>query len=172
MSGTLTFVLRPVCLNDREALREIYNHAVRHTTATMDTDERTVEQQEIWIHAHNGAPYPGIVAVAGAAVVGYASLSPFNPKHGYARTVENSLYVHPQWRRRGVGRLLLCELIADAARRGFTNIVALISADNDGSIRLHRELGFVDAGLLRRVGHKHGGWVDVAYLQLILGDEP
>ena len=173
MSDSPTFVIRPVHADDIDALCAIYNHAVRHTTATMDVDERTADQQALWIAAHNGAPYPGIVAVADdGAVVGYGSLSPFNPKPGYARTVENSVYVHPDRRGRGVGRALLAALLEDAARRGFTTIIALISSDNAASLRLHEQLGFTQAGMLRRVGHKHGGWVDVAYLQLLLDTDP
>ena len=69
-------------------------------------------------------------------------------------------------------REMLAEGRLPGLRRGFTNVVALISADNAASLRMHRRLGFEEAGMLRRVGHKHGGWVDVAYLQLILETDP
>ena len=168
--------LRPVHIDDAPALQAIYNHAVHHTTATMDTEDRPLDEQLAWIAAHDGAPYPGIVAVlgdddneAGETVVGYASLSPFHPRAGYRATVENSLYVHPDWQGRGVGRTLLVALLAEARERGFQSIVALISADNAPSLHLHRALGFADAGLLRAVGFKHGQWIDVAYLQYTVG---
>jgi len=134
----------------------------------MDVDERTPEAQADWIATHDGNPYAGLVAEVGEAVVGYASLSPINPRPGYRPTVENSLYVHPDWQGRGVGRKLLAALIESAVAGGFRNIVALISADNEASLRVHRAQGFVDAGLLKAVGYKHGRWVDVAYLQLAL----
>ena len=165
-----SFTLRPVRADDAPALRAIYNHAVRHTTATMDTEDRSLDEQVGWIAAHDGAPYPGIVAVTdggevGETIVGYAALSPFHPRPGYRATVENSLYVHPDWQGRGIGRTLLVALLAEARQRGFRTIIAMISADNAPSLHLHRDLGFTDAGMLRAVGFKHGQWIDVAYLQ-------
>ena len=179
MSDTLADLpisLRPVRADDAPALRAIYNHAVHHSTATMDTEDRPIAEQEAWVAAHDGAPYPGIVAVVDGGtgaetIVGYASLSPFERKPGYFTTVENSLYVHHEWRGRGIGRTLLVALIADAVPRGFCSVIASISADNEASLRLHRSLGFTDAAFLRAVGFKHGQWLDVIYLQLTL-EEP
>ncbi len=167
-----TVTIRSVRRDDAPALRAIYNYAVHHTTATMDMVDRSLDEQEAWIQAHNGEPYPGYVAVAGdgVTVVGYASLSPFIQRPGFRPTVEDSVYVHPDWHGRGIGRMLLTQLIESAAERGFRNILASISADNAVSLRLHRAQGFVDVGLFKEIGYKQGQWVDVAYLQLVLGE--
>ena len=160
-------IIRPVAPADAEALRAIYNWAVAHSTATMDTEPRSPEAQAAWIAKHDGDPYPALVAVDrdSGAVVGYASLSPYNPKPGYSTSAEVSVYVHPDWHGRGVGSQLLDALVHEARERGFVSLIALITADNDVSLRLHRRFGFADTGMLRRVARKFDRWVDVAFLQ-------
>jgi len=164
---TAAVTIRPAQSSDADALRTIYNWAVANSTATMDTEPRSAEAQAAWLATHDGAPYPALVAVAGeeGAVLGYASLSPYIPKAGYATTAEVSVYVHPDWHGRGIGAALLEALIQEARERGFVSLLALITADNEASLRLHRRFGFVDAGLLRRVGRKFDRWLDVAFLQ-------
>lgn len=163
--------IRPARPDDAEALRAIYNQAVETTTATLDTAGRTPQQQAAWMDAHNGDPYPALIAeMEDGSVVGYATLSPYNPKPGYRRTAENSVYVHQERRGLGIGQALLAALIADARARGFLTLIALISADNEVSLRLHRKYGFGDVGVLRRVGRKFDRDVDVALLQLFLDE--
>ena len=163
-------LFRPVELRDAPALLRIYNWAVQNTTATMDTSDRTLETQEAWIAAHDGMPYPAIVAEdAGgdAGVVAYASLSAFNPKPGYRQTAEVSVYVHCDWHGLGIGSALLSSLLVEADRRGFVSLIALITGDNAASLHIHRKQGFVDAGNLHRVARKFGEWVDVAILERV-----
>lgn len=166
-----TVTIRPIRPEDAEPLRAIYNWAAQNTTATLDLDGRTPEQQQQWMSAHDGNPYPCLVAEAGGEAVGYAALSTYIARAGYDRTAETSVYLHSDWRGQGVGSALLGALVAEAIRRGFGSLVALITADNEASLRLHRRFGFADAGTLRRVGSKFGQIVDVAFLQLVL-DEP
>ena len=165
-----SLTIRAIGEDDAEALRAIYNWAVAHTTATMDTEPRTPEGQNLWMAVHNGDPYPAIVAEKDGQIVGYASLSHYNPKPGYRTTTENSVYVHPDWHGRGVGGALLSALIAEARQRGFLLILALITADNAPSLRLHARHGFADAGTLRRVGRKFDRWIDVTFMQLTLDE--
>ena len=166
-------VVRPVQTGDAEAVREIYNYAVRETTATMSTADRTAKEQAEWINAHDGFPYPAFAAetVEGGHVVGYASLSPFIPRDGYRPTVETSVYVHPDWHNVGVGSALLSVLVTDAARRGLASCLALISADNAASLRLHARYGFFEVGVMRRVGFKFDRWIDVAIWQKFLQND-
>jgi phosphinothricin acetyltransferase len=167
------FVIRPAEARDAEALRVIYNWAVDHTTATMETRHRTPEQQAEWLDAHDGFRYPALVAqeVESGRVVGYGSLSPYIDRPGYRPTAETSVYVDPEWHGVGVGSALLSALVNEAARRQLTTLVALITADNEASIRLHRRYGFWDVGTLKRVGFKLGAWCDVAILQRFVADE-
>jgi L-amino acid N-acyltransferase YncA len=152
---------------DTEAIRAIYNAEVIGSTVTFDLEPRSAEDQRSWIARHQGA-HPAVVAVEGSTVVGFGSLSPFRDRAAYATTVENSLYVDGAWRGRGVGRLLLDELVALARARGFHTVIARVSGDNEPSMALHRACGFVLVGVEREVGRKFGRWNDVAVLQLML----
>jgi len=166
-------VVRPAQSKDADAIRAIYNHAVARTTATMDVYPRSPEAQQAWMEAHDGDPYPALVAETAedGQVVGYASLSPYIARPGYRGTTENSVYVHCDWQGLGIGGALLTAIVGEAARRGFRTLLALISADNARSLHLHTRAGFVEAGTLRRVGRKFDQDVDVVFLQLMLDTE-
>ena len=152
---------------DAEAILEIYNEAVLRTTATFDLVPRTEAEQAEWMAEHRG-PHPAVVATADGVVVGFGSLSPYRDKHAYATTVENSVYVHSEHRREGVGRALLDELIRLAGRHGFHAIIARIGERNSASIGLHEACGFELVGVEREVGRKFNRWLDVSVLQRLL----
>src|ERR1700691_1915245 len=107
---------------DAEAIRVIYNVEVMGSTVTFDLKARSAEEQRSWVARHQGA-HPAVVAVEGPIVVGFGSLSPFRDRAAYATTVEDSLYVDSGWRGKGVGRLLLDELVALALARGFHTVI-------------------------------------------------
>jgi phosphinothricin acetyltransferase len=162
-------IIRPVQPRDAEAVRVIYNWAVAHTTATMSTEPRSVEAQLEWIEQHNGMPYPALVAedADGGRVVAYASLSCYIPREGYRTTAEVSVYVHCDWHGLGIGSALMSSLLMEADRRGFVSLLALITDNNEPSLRLHRRYGFTPAGTLHRVGRKFDTWLDVAILERV-----
>ncbi len=151
--------------DDSEQILAIYNEAVRTTTATLDTDERDIATQQLWMQRHSGDPYPCFVAENQDGVVGWASLSPYNTKPGYRATAENSLYVAQSARGQGIGEALLRTLLADAPTRGIHTIIALITGDNTASLRLHEKLGFRTVGTLERVGRKFDQDIDVTLMQ-------
>jgi L-amino acid N-acyltransferase len=152
---------------DAEAIRALYNAEVTGSTVTFDIEPRTVAEQRGWIERHQGA-HPALVAVEGGVVAGFGSLSPFRDRAAYATTVEDSVYVDASWRGRGVGTILLEELVALAQKQGFHTVVARISGDNAPSIALHRRCGFELVGVEREVGRKFGRWIDVTVMQLLL----
>ena len=165
---SLSRQIRLIELADAPALCAIYNHAVAHTTATMDTEPRPIKTQEEWIRSHQGDPFPAWVALNPAdntEVVGYASLSPYNPKLGYRTSAEVSVYVHPDYQGQGIGQQLLTYLIAEAPRYGFVTLVSLITADNQVSLHLHQKLGFTTVGTLTKIARKFDQWVDVVTMQ-------
>ena len=117
--------------------------------------------------AHSGV-YPVIVADEGGQVVGFASLSPYRPRPGYATAVEDSIYVAAQRRGQGVGRVLLTEAVELARTHGFHSIVARVTASQQASVALHQACGFDLIGVEREIGRKFGRWVDVTLLQRLL----
>src|SRR5271170_2749727 len=105
-----TFAIRPAAESDLVAINDIYNHYVLHSTCTYQEDLEPLDGRRQWF-SHHGDKHPVLVAEAGGQVVGWGSLSPYNTRCGYRRTVENSVYVHHQHHRLGIGSLLLQELI-------------------------------------------------------------
>jgi L-amino acid N-acyltransferase YncA len=159
--------LRPAAVGDCAAMRDIYNHYVLHETCTWALEPETLEQRTTWFERH-GPDHPVLMAEVAGRPVGWGSLSAYNPRGGYRATVEDSLYLDPAWRGRGVGSALLARLIELAVERGHRTIIAGISAEQSGSRALHARHGFVDAGRLNQAGFKHGRWLDVIYMQLLL----
>ena len=152
---------------DAEAIRAIYNLEVLESTVTFDLVPRTHDDQRAWLAAHSGA-HPAVVAVDGDQIVGFGSLSPYKDRPAYATTVEDSVYVDRHWRGKGVGRLLLDELLELATTHGFHAVIARIVGDHDASIALHQRCGFTFVGVEKEVGRKFGRWLDVVELQRLL----
>ena len=161
----MSLLLRPAVPDDAEAIRAIYNASVAAETASLDTEPRSPEDHALWMARHAFDPWPAYVAERDGEVVGWASLSPYNPKPGYRTTAENSLYVRADQRGNGVGAALLAHLIEQAPAHGVREVVALITSTNMVSIRLHEAHGFRHAGRLERVGRKFDQWVDVVLMQ-------
>jgi L-amino acid N-acyltransferase len=152
---------------DAEPIRTIYNTEVTGSTATFDLVPRTPDEQVFWLRDHRG-PHPAVVAVDDDLVLGFGSLSAYRDRPAYATTVEDSVYVDRSHRGRGVGRLLLDELVTLATQHGFHCIVARIGGDNQASIGLHEVCGFRTVGVEREVGRKFHRWQDVVVLQRLL----
>ena len=161
-------VIRPVAAGDAEAIRRIYNHEVEHTTHTFDLVPRTLEDQRAWLRDREGA-LGVVVAEVGGEVAGFASLSEYRPRAAYRTSVESSVYVDESVRGRGVGRLLMQELVGVAEARGFHTLMARIAGGHEASIRLHQAIGFTTVGTEREVGRKFGGWLDIVVMQRMLG---
>ena len=161
-------VIRLATADDLEQINAIYNHYVLHATSTYQTEPETAEGRAAWF-GHHGHRYPVTVAQSDEnGILGWASISPFHPRAAYGRTVENSVYVHPDHRRKGTGRALLADLIARTRALDYHTILALIDAEQPPSVALHEQFGFQRVAHLREVGFKFNRWLDVIYMQLIL----
>ncbi len=161
------FTIRPAELGDCAAINDIYNHYVFTDTCTYQTEPDSLSEREAWWRRH-GQAHPILVAEQAGEILAWGALSAFHPRAGYRFSVEDSLYVRHDARRRGLGKALLMQLLEAARAQGYRSVIALISADKPVSIALHEAFGFRHAGLLREAGYKFQTWLDVAYLQLML----
>ena len=159
--------IRLATADDAEPIMAIYNGEVTSSTATFDLVPRSLDDQRAWLAARSGA-FSAIVAVHDGQVVGFASLSPYKERAAYRTTVEDSVYVHRNHTGRGIGRLLLVELVDIARNSGFHSVIARIEAGGAASRALHAACGFDLVGVERQVGRKFGRWLDVAVMQIVL----
>lgn len=163
-------ILRPSTPADLPAITAIYAEAVLHGTGTFELDppdeaEMTRRRDDVLSKA-----LPWLVADRDGQVLGYAYANTFRPRKAYRFCLENSIYLHPDARGQGLGRLLLTELIARCEAAGARQMLAVIGdADNAGSIGLHAALGFEHTGVLKASGWKFGRWLDVVLMQRALG---
>ena len=152
---------------DVPAILEIYNEAILNSTATFDIEPQTLEERLQWFR-ETKPPHCVTVAEDAGAVIGWGCLRSYRPKVAYRFTAEDSVYVHEDHRGRGVGALLLADLIGRAKKGGFHSVMAGIAEGNPVSEALHRRFGFVEAGRDREVGYKFERWLDVVWMQLML----
>ncbi len=166
--GSESILVRLATNSDAAAMADIYNYEVENSTATMDLVTRTVADQRQWIADRSGA-FSALVAVTSHdAIVGFAALSPFKERAAYRPTVEDSVYVHRDWARRGIGRQLLSELLTVAANSGFHSVMARIEASGTASQALHAALGFQRIGVEIEVARKFNRWLDIVVMQRLL----
>lgn len=161
----MTPALRPLEPADAAATAAIYNYAVRHTDATLDTEERTEAAARAWIADHGTDRYPALGAFLDSTLVGYGTLSPFARRGGYYASAEISVYVAPDFHGRGAGTALCTRLTGHAERVGLSTVLALITATNEVSRRLFLRAGYQEYGSIRAIGHKLDHLVDLMILQ-------
>jgi L-amino acid N-acyltransferase YncA len=160
--------IRPATSADLDAITDIYADAVRNGTASYELEPPTKIEMSARFETLSTGGFPYLVAESAGRVVGYAYAGPFRPRPAYRFIVENSVYVSPHAKGRGVGRLLLEALVAVATRLGFRQMIAVIGDGHaqSPSIKLHESLGFRHCGRLEGSGYKHGRWLDTALMQL------
>lgn len=158
--------IRPAEERDVAFITEIYNEAIRNSTATFDTGEKSLEDRLHWFRSHD-EKHPVIVAEKGGVVAGWASLSRWSDRCAYDSTAETSLYVHVDFRKQGIGKQLMEVLVLQGRNLGLHTLIARITHGNEQSIYLHERLGFRLVGTLKEVGVKFGSYQDVHMLQLV-----
>ncbi|MFC4275010.1 GNAT family N-acetyltransferase [Achromobacter aloeverae] len=151
------------------AILDILNEAIVNSTALYDYVPRPPQAMAAWFATKRAHGFPVVGAVdADGRLLGFASWGTFRAFPAYKYTVEHSVYVHHAQRGRGLGRVLLEELIRRAQVAQLHVLVGCIDASNRASIGLHERLGFVHAGTFKQVGFKFGAWLDAAFYQLNL----
>ncbi|MGE5116223.1 MAG: N-acetyltransferase family protein [Betaproteobacteria bacterium] len=163
-------LLRPSDAADVPAIAAIYAHHVVHGAGTFELEPPDAAEIARRRDDVTGKGLPWLVAERAGAVVGYAYANHFRPRPAYRYCLEDSIYVAPEAQGRGVGRLLLAELLARCTALGARQMLAVIGdAANAGSIGLHAALGFRHTGVLAASGWKFDRWLDVVLMQRVLG---
>jgi phosphinothricin acetyltransferase len=165
MDAAANLLIRDVTEDDAPAVQAIYAHHVLHGTASYDFEPPSVQDTLAKIRRITAPGWPFLVAERGGSKAGYSYATQFRDRDGYRFTCENSIYVHPDWLGRGVGKRLLQELLLRASAYGFRTMVAVIGGAEPASIGVHASCGFEEVGRLRAVGFKHGRWLDNVYMQ-------
>lgn len=169
MPGAEDIQIRSASTADASVIAAIYGHHVLHGFGTFEEEPPAVGGIESRLAAvlNEGLPY--LVAASGGRVLGFAYAAPFRPRAAYRYTVEDSIYVAPDFVGRGVGVALLSAVIAACERLGKRQMIAVIGdSGNAASIGLHAALGFIRSGVGHAVGFKHGRWVDIVWMQRAL----
>jgi phosphinothricin acetyltransferase len=159
--------VRPAQAADTEAVREIRNHAIAHSTALWTDTQQSPAEGAAWLAAHleRGSAF---VAEADGEVVGFAVYGQWREKEGYRHSVEDSVYVREDRHGLGIGSALLGTLVTAAREAGHHVMIAGIEAENTASVRLHERFGFQHVGTIPEVGVKFGRWLDLTLMRLPL----
>lgn len=147
----------------------IFNEAILNSTALYDYKPRARESMVTWFENKQKGHFPIIGAVGeGGELLGFASYGTFRAWPAYKYSVEHSIYVDAKHRGKGLGKLLLEEVIASASAQNYHVLIGGIDSQNAASIHLHKRFGFQHSGTLREAGFKFGRWLDLDFYQLIL----
>ncbi len=167
---TTALLIRPSTPADLPAITAIYADAVLHGTGTFELEPPDPAEMARRRDDVLAKGLPWLVAEDAGQVLGYAYANHFRPRKAYRFCLEDSIYLHPEARGRGVGRLLLTELVGRCEAAGARQMLAVIGdAANAGSIGVHAALGFSHTGVLKAAGWKFGRWLDVVLMQRALG---
>jgi L-amino acid N-acyltransferase YncA len=168
---TIDVTIRHATDADLPAIIDIYNDAVRTTTATFDTEPKSLEDRRAWFAAHDDR-HPVLVAECDGRIIGWSSLSRWSDRKAYAGTAETTVYVAADSRGHGIGRRLKEVIINEARRLGFHTLIARVAQESLASLHLNESVGFRRVGTLKEVGRKFGRLLDVHILQLMLNESP
>ncbi|MDM5198182.1 N-acetyltransferase family protein [Fictibacillus enclensis] len=161
-------MIREATLNDLKDILDIYNDAILNTTAVYAYQPQTLDNRQIWYQQKRDENHPILVCEQDNKVVGFATFDPFRAWPAYKYSIEHSVYVDKEYRKKGIGTSLLKELIAIANQREYITLIAGIDAANEKSIAIHKNFGFVHAGTIKKAGFKFNRWLDLAFYQLEL----
>jgi L-amino acid N-acyltransferase YncA len=167
MSAKVPLDIRSAATDDAEAICRIYNQGIEDRQATLETILRTPDERRAWLAARSPR-HPVLVAQRDGAIVGWASLNPFNPRPCYDHVGDFSLYVERGARGTGIGRQLLDALIGRARELGYHKLVLAAFPYNEAGCALYARCGFRTVGIYREQGMLDGKWVDVILMEQLL----
>lgn len=160
--------LRDYITEDTQEILDIINYNILNSTALYDYKVRSYEQQKVLLEEKINKNFPVIIAELNGVVVGFGMYSEFRFREAYKFTVEHSVYVNKDFHGKGIGKLLLQELIELAKKQGLHTMIAVIDSENQSSIDFHEKFGFKTVGIIKESGFKFDRWLHSVFMQLIL----
>lgn len=160
--------IRPYRTEDTQRILEIINHSILHSTAIYDYSVRTMEQQKSILEEKISKNFPVLVAAIDGEITGFGMYSEFRIREAYQFTVEHSVYVDQKHQGKGIGKLLLNELIALAKENRLHTMIGVIDSENKESILFHEKMGFKTVGVINESGYKFDRWLHSVFMQLYL----
>ncbi len=160
--------IRDYKTKDTQNILDIINYNILHSTSLYDYKIRTYEQQLTILGEKINKNFPVIIAEIDGQVVGFGMYSEFRFREAYKFTVEHSVYVNENFQGKGIGKLLLEELISLAKNQKLHTMIAVIDSENQGSVKFHEKFGFKTVGIIKESGYKFDRWLDLVFMQLIL----
>ncbi|EOG8150083.1 N-acetyltransferase family protein [Citrobacter werkmanii] len=153
------------------AIRDIYAHHVIHGTGSFETTPPDTHEMLARLEKIHSLGLPWVVALQEDKVIGYCYLTRYRERYAYRYTLEDSIYIAPAAQRQGAGNALLRYVIDWAETHGYRQLIAMVGdSNNQGSLKVHQQVGFTEIGTLKNVGFKHGRWLDTVLLQRALGE--
>ena len=167
IANDLPVVIRPSRDSDIEAMLAIYRHNIHRGIGDNIEYSGMPEPDDLRQRRKNFRSHrlPHLVATSYGEVVGYTYVVPFRKRPAYRYTAKHSVYVHHEYLGRGIGRLLMQELIDACAAAGFRQMIGYIDAENVPSLEMHEKFGFSRVGLLQGVAYRNGRWADSVMVQ-------
>lgn len=180
MNNLSEITLRKACAEDANALVSIYSYYVENTAITFEWEVPTVEEFKNRI-IKISQKFPYIVAErveeGKKKIVGYAYSSTYRTRAAYAWTTETSIYIDKEYRKLGIGKLLLEELEKRLKAQNFLNVYACIASCEvedeyltHGSVKFHKKMGYKEVSYLKKCGYKFNRWYDLVTMEKILGE--
>lgn len=160
-------MIREVRPDDAAQIAGIYNHYILETTISFETQPLSAEDMRIRIEEISSY-FPYFVAENNGKLTGYCYAHPWKERAAYCKTLETTIYLASEAKRRGLGTRLMTQLIKECRNRGYHALIACITAENEESCQFHERLGFKKVSHFEQVGQKFGRWLDVADYELIL----
>ena len=161
------FLIRMITENDADEVLEIYKPFVLNTIITFEYDVPSREEFLQRIKTAT-AQYPWLVCLNGNKIIGYSYAGVHRYRSAYQWSCESTVYLLPQFHRKGIARILYETLFSLLRIQGYINVYAGVSLPNEKSVGFHRSLGFREIGIYEKIGFKFGKWHDVEWFQFQL----
>jgi len=148
------------------AITKIFNYYILHTNARFETSPFSLEDRLQWFSQFAaGSRYQLLVAVEDGEVKGFTGSQPYRTGPAFCQTVETTIYLAPDWARRGVGSQLYARLFDLLAEQELHLAVAGIALPNAGSTALHENFNFQRVGVFGEYAIKNGQYISTLWMQ-------